>query len=342
HLVTSPFKVFKFNNFLSSEISFIKNLTKDIRSLKFHRKANDLYSLLQTADLSNVEGIESVSTFLEFLRNTVQPFLSKIFAVELNATIASTASLYKLGDYLLCHDDKCENRCIAFVFYLTGTSQKEDGGNFEMFDHDDHGEPTSVSVSIPPEANSFLCFQVGDYTFHQVSQVTGKSFQRLSINGWFHSDTVLQKTNRSKNTHSCSSQLSLHHQTSIELDEYLNISYCTPSNILQMRSEFENDSEMALPNFLRKELFEICLAELKSPSIVWNYVGPANRRRYSIANESTLPETVMHLINLLKSSLFISYFRNLTGLSLEPYSGILFSVYINRRLSISQLLIYFS
>lgn len=37
-------------------------------------------------------------------------------------------------DHLLCHDDKCEDRCIAFVYYLT--EAHDCGGSFDMFDHD--------------------------------------------------------------------------------------------------------------------------------------------------------------------------------------------------------------
>lgn len=30
------------------------------------------------------------------------------------------------------------------------------------------GQPTIVSQSVAPEANSFICFEVGNFTYHEV------------------------------------------------------------------------------------------------------------------------------------------------------------------------------
>lgn len=40
------------------------------------------------------------------------------------------------ADYLLCHDDKSDDRLIAFIFYLNSTWKPEWGGSLDIFDHD--------------------------------------------------------------------------------------------------------------------------------------------------------------------------------------------------------------
>ena len=39
-------------------------------------------------------------------------------------------------DYLLCHDDKSDDRYIAFILYLNSTWKSEWGGSLDVFDHD--------------------------------------------------------------------------------------------------------------------------------------------------------------------------------------------------------------
>lgn len=70
---------------------------------------------------------------------------------------------FVLADVLLCHDDKCVDRCVAFVLYLTGTGE-EKGGAFEMFGKDGKlnkifpnkiffGEPLEDSIYFKYDCN---------------------------------------------------------------------------------------------------------------------------------------------------------------------------------------------
>ena len=38
------------------------------------------------------------------------------------------------SDCLLCHDDQLEERCIAYVYYLTSDWSINDGGTLDLFD----------------------------------------------------------------------------------------------------------------------------------------------------------------------------------------------------------------
>lgn len=72
-------------------------------------------------------------------------------------------------DRLLCHDDKCEDRHIAFVLYLTEDWTQEDGGNLELFDSDENGDPFLPVVTIPATFNTLVLFEVSAKSYHQVS-----------------------------------------------------------------------------------------------------------------------------------------------------------------------------
>uniref|UniRef100_A0A0A9WE59 2-oxoglutarate and iron-dependent oxygenase domain-containing protein 1 n=1 Tax=Lygus hesperus TaxID=30085 RepID=A0A0A9WE59_LYGHE len=187
-ILTSPFKVLKMKD-LCLDMTFVRKLTDEVKALDLLRKNNDLYSLWQSLDLTHHEG-GCISKFVQTLRQRIGKILSQIMNVKFNENFTITASLYKSGDVLLCHDDKCTDRCVAFVFYLTGTGEEE-GGSFDMFEKDDKGQPTTVAKSLPAVANSFLCFEVGNYTYHQVSEIKDPTFERISLNGWFHSDREL-------------------------------------------------------------------------------------------------------------------------------------------------------
>ncbi|CAH1396987.1 unnamed protein product [Nezara viridula] len=314
-LIVSPFKVIKFKNVLGS-VAYQNELKDALENLDYSRKDNDLYSIWQTNDLNNCSS-DIVKKFIEILAKEITPFLSNIFNVELNDRISITASLYKNGDHLLCHDDKCEDRCIAFVYYLTEAHGC--GGSFDMFDHDESYQPTEIKHSLLPEVGSLVCFEVGNLTYHQVSEITSESFNRLSINGWFHSSRQPSVVNYVEPLPRLRKQISL--EGLVLLDKYINLLYCTPSTLIEMREQFEEESFILLKRMFVEQFFNLCCQEIKKKTISWKRKGPANRRNYEVANLKYLPNSLRTLIRFLMSSLFTAYLRNLTGLSLKPCTG---------------------
>ena len=57
----------------------------------------------------------------------------------------------------------------------------------------DNSEPCEIVRSLNPTENGFVMFEVSDRSWHQVSEIVNEKFERLSINGWFHSDDVVPK-----------------------------------------------------------------------------------------------------------------------------------------------------
>uniref|UniRef100_T1I8R0 2OG-FeII_Oxy_4 domain-containing protein n=1 Tax=Rhodnius prolixus TaxID=13249 RepID=T1I8R0_RHOPR len=132
-LITTPFRLLKLSEVIKDN-AFLKILQKDLLNLDYVRKDNDLYNLQQSADLNSCT-VDSITQFVHLLRSKIEPLLANIIGVTFNGTLSITASLYKSGEYLLCHDDRCDDRCVAFVYYVT-ESIAEAGGHFRMFDHD--------------------------------------------------------------------------------------------------------------------------------------------------------------------------------------------------------------
>ncbi|KAF6210171.1 hypothetical protein GE061_013273 [Apolygus lucorum] len=310
-IVSSPFKVLKMKD-VCLDKTFVKKLTDEVEALEFLRKNNDLYSLWQSSDLTHHED-GCISKFIQTLRQKIGKLLSQIMNVEFNENFTITASLYKSTDVLLCHDDKCTDRCVAFVFYLTGTGEEE-GGSFDMFAKDDKGQPTTVAKSLPTVANSLLCFEVGNYTYHQVSEIKDPTFKRVSLNGWFHADRELTPLQYTDPMPPLLSQVISPGE--IFFDEFINILYTDPSTMQEAQKNFEIESQMLFAEFFRSELYGNCIDELKRVS-QWKNRGPANRRHYGVVgNVDGL--NLKKLVSFLGSPPFFSYLSELTGLTLTP------------------------
>ncbi|KAK9507515.1 hypothetical protein O3M35_007355 [Rhynocoris fuscipes] len=316
-LINSPFRLLKLTD-LISDSSFKDLLIKDLKELEFIRKDNDLYNLRQSCDLNNCN-VESISKFVVLLRSKIEPLLSTIMGVTFNGTLSVTASLYRSGEYLLCHDDRCDDRCVAFVYYLT-ESENEAGGHFRMFEHNvENGQPTRVSCSLPPKANSLICFEVGNYTYHEVGEVLDENFERLSINGWFHSDSNLNKEGLNYIDPMPRLYPQISPEAPLTLNKYINKTYCAQSNIVLAQEQFEKDSFILLSDFFVSDFFKTCAESMKEITS-WEVIGPANRRRYECSELESLPGPLQIMINLIRSPMFISYLKDITGLDLIPNS----------------------
>ena len=76
--------------------------------------------------------------------------------------------MYTFSDRLLCHDDKCGDRHIAFILYLVEDWNEKDGGALQLFSSDNDGYPDKIVQSLYPQLNTMVFFEVSHSSFHQV------------------------------------------------------------------------------------------------------------------------------------------------------------------------------
>ncbi len=178
-----PYKHLVIDNFLNEEEA--RKIFDALKEEKFEYKESDLFSLNQTDDLMHTKN-NTLKKFYEFFSSKeFEEWVEKISGIKLKiGKIDMAGSLYKNGDYLLCHDDKLEGRKIAYVYYLSRDFKKEDGGTFVLFDSE-NGMPWIAREKHIPIWNSLLIFEVGDKSFHEVEEVLSDK-KRYAIGGWLH------------------------------------------------------------------------------------------------------------------------------------------------------------
>jgi prolyl 3-hydroxylase /prolyl 3,4-dihydroxylase len=178
----TPYKHIIIENFLNENKA--KELFQELKKEKFIEKECDLFSFSQTVDFSNLtKGI--LKDFYKFFRSkNFLEWLKKCVVSDLGGEVDMSGTLYKSCDYLLCHDDRLEERKIAFIYYLSENFSLEDGGSFLMYE-DDEGIPGKVVNKYKPLWNSLILFEVSEKSFHEVEENVSKK-DRYAIGGWFH------------------------------------------------------------------------------------------------------------------------------------------------------------
>ena len=178
-----PFPHIVIDNFLQEKKA--SELLQALRKEKFEHKESDLFSLNQTVDLHAtrnecLKGFHWFATSRDFA-----DFMKKLTGISVEPGALDLAgSLYKSGDYLLCHDDQVEDRKIAYILYLSKGFGEKDGGRLVLFDNA-KGKPKSEIVKNLPVWNSLMVFEVGRASFHSVEE--NMSFKdRYAIGGWLH------------------------------------------------------------------------------------------------------------------------------------------------------------
>nr|CAH8860944.1 unnamed protein product [Trichobilharzia regenti] len=347
-----PFTFAKFDSFIQLEQiteeiintgQLVHEVKKEIEKLPFVQKCNDLYTFSQSCDILNLcQDVENpnnsatcplIISFRTFLLNTVLPWLKDITGIPLYENkVDLTSSIYKQGDYLLCHDDELEGRRIAFIWYLVPDdwNNQKDGGELELFDsvpveggEDNNNEgkliPTRICVSLPPKCNTFTFFEVSPRSFHQVAEVLGNT-KRVSLHGWFHGPSLWTVSN---NTLQGIEKISPVYIEEELVYQWINPVYFDTQQLSKIRRKFYKSSEIQLINFLKadkwKELVQ-CLDNL-SPN-AWIHCGPANRRNYNCLSNEKLNDSTSdlcrQLIRLFKSEAMLVVLSDITGIRLHP------------------------
>ena len=308
HIENDPFKTVSFKNFLPED--FAENLLAEIKDLSFEFKENDLFSLFQSQDLNLVQS-PYITSVRKFIYNEVKELIEELCSVNFNDQIDLHAIKFEQGNNLLCHSDSLSTRHTAFILYLVPkTWSKESGGNLELFQSDKNFLPTSISKSLTPEFNSFSWFQVSKSSWHQVSEVLEDDI-RWSISGWFHSE-------KPPPGHEATSSEPVLPIEPLESDidilqKWINPKYLNVEISSKIQSQFQDDSEVSLAEFLLPKKYSYLVNNFVSTR--WNQQGPFNKKNmYSTPSSRAEFE---EFLNLLKSDAFAILLSHCTGLSLS-------------------------
>ena len=166
-------------------------------------KETDLFKMLQTVDLANLDGMDEEKKKcipnLIALRDAIyskefREFVSAVTGCgELSDTTDCACNIHPVGGHLLCHDDVIGDRRVSYIIYLTDPDAEwtqKDGGLLELYPED----PDMALVPFPipsatalPSWNSMAMFKVqAGKSFHSIQEVMTSEKPRMSLQGWFH------------------------------------------------------------------------------------------------------------------------------------------------------------
>jgi len=184
-LYEKPFPHWIIKDFLptAEAVDLIKALSKE----KFYLKEADLFTFYQTNDLKSASN-KILQKFNHYLSSEFIDELEEMTKIKLKRnSLDISGNLYQNTNYLLPHDDRLENRSLAFLYYLSGL-EKKDGGSLALYDTkkiSGKETPNKIVKRIVPQFNTMVIFQVSNRSFHEVEELLQKK-QRLTISGWFH------------------------------------------------------------------------------------------------------------------------------------------------------------
>ena len=174
-------------------------------------KETDIYKVLQTGDLANLDGLDKGSLqqlpHLKKLRDVLysKEFRGFVESVTGCGTLVDktdcSCNIYPQGGHLLCHDDVIGTRKVSYILYLTDPDrpwESEDGGALALYDCVTDPEDKTRKLPLPdfhpvkrilPEWNTMAMFAVlPGKSFHDIEEVVARNKPRLSISGWWHGE----------------------------------------------------------------------------------------------------------------------------------------------------------
>lgn len=161
-----PFLHFVRDDFLSrNNLERIRDVYSGCAFKELH---TDLFRFLQTSELGQEES-------LGFFRDRLMEVFEEVEGVD-GGWIDTFASYYRSGDYLLCHDDRIENRRFAYSFYL----EDYDSGELILYERDG----MTVSKRVEVVSNRLVIFEVSGVSFHEVGFCEKDG--RKAFTGWLN------------------------------------------------------------------------------------------------------------------------------------------------------------
>jgi len=224
---------------------------KDISNEEWTPKNNDLYQFHQTSlDLKSSEK-ESLRKLRSVIySHQMREFFSSVCDVKLNNTVDMSASQYRYGDTLLCHDDRLKGRKVAYIIYLVEDWEEEDGGALQLFENV-RGEPKEVRTSIVPRWNQMAFFKVTDVSFHTVQQVLSREKTRMAISGWYHGPgESVEKKGEVCEKASLVPRVRFRDDDGVDLEKWINPVYLYPALLEEMIDYFHENSAINLNDIL--------------------------------------------------------------------------------------------
>ncbi|XP_013110408.1 prolyl 3-hydroxylase sudestada1 isoform X1 [Stomoxys calcitrans] len=319
-----PFQICLLPGLLKNKESCKLLMEEMVKKVHWSRKQMDLYEFYQSTDLSNMIECKFLANFLQMLRRSVRPWLERVTNLKLDYVSAS-CSMYTCGDYLLVHDDLLKDRQVAFIYYLSPWEgneewQDEHGGCLEIFSSDEKCLPRfPVQRKISPKNNQFAFFKVGSKSFHQVGEVTTFDYPRLTINGWFHgasNEDLIADALRPFSKLKFKPPIAVSAECSV--NRLLNEVYLKPTTKRSIQKRIEDNSEICLYEFFRREIFEEALKQLLTDDkLLWSRKGPANAQNFEILDLKTTSKTLAQIIELFSNTEMFSLLRDYTDLDLS-------------------------
>ncbi|KAL6744022.1 hypothetical protein Aduo_017001 [Ancylostoma duodenale] len=311
-----PFPHWQLGNFLEVDPSVIERVEKElIEYPSWHRKENDLYSLLQTPDLQTLDTAKypAITGFRQFLYNEMREWLANISGIELLPQVDSTGSCYATTDCLLPHSDQVENRHFAFVYYFTEEPWEESfGGQTNIYNTNEDDEPTTLFTSLVPHRNSLLLFEVSEKSWHSVAEVVGEeNCPRLSINGWFHTNRPIQPHIRPPLVRP---QITPHGEA--DLSSFFSAQVLNESSEKSMGEVFKSSSELLIKDSFQKAFNDEILLAMDSGN--WIEKGPVNKRWMAEYNIDEVSDgCVAKFVQALRSETMMTFVKKVTGSEYE-------------------------
>jgi hypothetical protein len=120
-----------------------------------------------------------------FQRPELREFFEAISGLPLGWSDDFGSHAMLAGDFLTPHTDNQRNRQLALIIYMSPGWDARLGGILHVIDKDGN------DVTILPEYNSLVAFDVLTDTHHMVTPITPEAGTkaRLSIGGWYHRAT---------------------------------------------------------------------------------------------------------------------------------------------------------
>lgn len=326
-LNVEPFTLCTIRNFLS-DANCVRAMEREMCSMEWHRKQMDLYEFHQTTDLANLSLYTQpiIKQFYNMLNKQMLPWMRKITGLPLTR-ISASCSMYNRGDYLLVHDDLLSDRQIAFVYYLSPWLEEwrpDLGGALELFECDPITQQPKYPIveKIPPRNNQFVFFRVCRKSFHQVGEVTGAVYPRLTINGWFHGDVMGECSSILRSDAAFLGRAAPYVDPSydeVDLTEWINGAYLTKSTKTCIQRHIEERSEASLEAFLIREFYDLLVTEfIGNDELRWELEGPANQRKFeTLRLDGNITSPPKDLVNLFRSPTMFTLLHEYTELDFD-------------------------
>lgn len=113
-----------------------------------------------------------------------QVYIEQLVQLPLGTVTPVNIHRMQTKQFLRRHDDRQNNRRLAFILYLAPSWHRDNGGLFHFLGLNDE------QIIIEPTYNRLLIFDVSHHRHHFISEIKASEAApapvRLSINGWFH------------------------------------------------------------------------------------------------------------------------------------------------------------